>query len=150
MARKLLVAILLVLVVVMVFRVCGGMVENFLTGPHPTKDPLRDFTLHCGDKYPGCPWWAAAHECKRNADWMFENCPTSCGICAMSGDQRQAAITAAERYPYQKNLKPCVDQENYWRCENLKLHGWCEKNSPFMEKNCRETCGRCNYRLNYV
>lgn len=143
-------AVLIVLLVFLIFRMCTKSMEHFLEGPHPMKDPLRDFTLYCGDKHPGCPWWADAHECKRNAAWMFENCPTSCGICAMTENQKKAAIIAAKRYDYQKNIKPCVDNENYWRCENLRLHGWCEKNHPFMEKNCRETCGRCEYRLNYV
>lgn len=150
MVSRLLVAVLIVCIMLLIFRACHGAKENFLEGPGPMKDPLRDFTLYCGDKYPGCPWWAAGHECTKNAGWMFKNCPTSCGICAMSDDQRKAAIIAANRYEFQKNIRPCVDQENDWRCENLRLHGWCNKNSPFMEKNCRKTCERCTYRPNYV
>lgn len=150
MHNRICLALLLVLILLLIFKLYKSPTEGFLEGPHPMKDPLRDFTLQCGNKYPGCPWWAAGHECKRNAKWMFENCPSACGICAMSPDQRKAAVIAAERYDFQKNIRPCVDQENEWRCENAKLHGWCGKNSPFMEKNCRETCGRCKYRPNYV
>lgn len=120
--------------------------ETFYTGPHPLRDPGRIWVNQpCLDKDSRCALWAAGHECKRNPEWMFENCPTSCGVYHMNEDQKNLAIVESRTFDRRKNITPCASTAGKEQCEKWTLKGWCKQYPYFMANNCPEECGVCKY-----
>ena len=143
---KIIISLLIVTIIILLFYYAKHRMEKFYTGPMPYGDLMRDFNIDCGDKYDMCKSWASANECSRNPKFMMKNCPTACGVCALPQKERDRQ-TERIRKVYHTGFNPCVDQDDTSRCENMKLYGWCDKNNPYMEKNCRKTCGRCKYEF---
>lgn len=66
-----------------------------------------DFT--CKDLREDCKKWKENNDCFINSEFMFKNCPGSCGACKMTPDQK---IRLSEVY-IQRDLPNCVYHGGY-------------------------------------
>ncbi|CAJ0922093.1 unnamed protein product, partial [Mesorhabditis belari] len=93
------------------------------TTPSPVQR-CEEISPGCYNEFACCPLWANQGQCRTNQAFMACNCRVSCGMCNPTD------------YPY----GACVDYHQ--SCSAWARGGECQKN-PWMEENCRRSCGTC-------
>merc|ERR1711861_82348 len=92
---------------------------------------MRTLEAACRDEEAGCPQWAAADECTKNAGFMLVKCKRS---CLDKGVQAACPGVVSE-------VPKCQDAEE--ACQYWADNGQCKSNPDFMLKQCQLSCKVC-------
>lgn len=84
----------------------------------------------CRDKSAKCGTWAATGECSKNAKYMLDACPMSCGACSDSGGLPTATTAAPNS----------SGSDTSPRCAAWAAQGECSRNPRYMNANCQHAC----------
>ena len=121
--------------------------------------PAAEAAAECADVVPAhCPGWAAAGECRNNAEWMARSCAASCGHCSTleqpDGSLRRLVVessgAAVELHTWEPTvsvaeLNQCIDHDA--SCRMWATQGECDANPEWMHRTCLESCFSCqSYR----
>ena len=98
-----------------------------------------------------CTGWATSGECERNAPYMRDHCPMSCGWCGAGRGVSQAKEAASNPIcadpsdsscaPLTPEVLSCVDESP--SCSSWAESDECSKNPVFMNKGCMASCYVC-------
>eukprot|EP00929_Paragymnodinium_shiwhaense_P030604 TRINITY_DN1730_c0_g5_i1.p1 TRINITY_DN1730_c0_g5~~TRINITY_DN1730_c0_g5_i1.p1 ORF type:complete len:831 (+),score=202.38 TRINITY_DN1730_c0_g5_i1:99-2591(+) len=92
------------------------------------QEAAGDEAGSCRDNNGGCPSWAAAGECQRNAEWMRSNCRKSCHVCSSGGGSSSSG--------------GCSDSNG--GCPSWAAAGECQRNAAWMKAHCKKSCHVCS------
>lgn len=104
----------------------------------------------CADKEEhaaSCAQWAEIGECWRNADFMLQNCASSCGMCSSdqglsrAPDGRTSTTCTNPELMQGSTYDDCFDDHE--SCMDWAMSDECSRNPGYMESNCRSSCYVC-------
>lgn len=105
-------------------------------------------TEACADTHERCPVWKSEGQCSRNAEYMNEHCPESCGKCPSGSGYASAEEGVRKNIPggivgsIDGEDPSCVDNDE--RCGFWASEKECESNPGYMLKNCAKSCKACS------
>jgi len=90
----------------------------------------------CADAHTNCNVWAKDAECETNES-VKKYCKISCGRCVSTGNhKRNNDIRDTGR-------EQTLCKDNHENCAGWADMGECDKNSNYMLKTCKKSCGIC-------
>jgi len=128
-----------------------------------THDPAAG----CTDFSANCRTWATAGECKLNPVFMHKQCRWSCGVCGSGAppwvdgflggahgddDEEEERDDAGAHTLDVEGMGGPHEEASHVTCADIAVSGncaqWaeageCERNTIFMERQCKKSCGRC-------
>ena len=87
----------------------------------------------CSDLDPHCADLAFKGKCGEDTSYMEANCRTSCSV----GECKTQDLGPV------KCVGDCCDRTRAGNCEQWAGMGDCDRNSSYMSKFCKATCGTC-------
>ena len=137
-------------VVVVVNATTLGSAVRSTTTPVPTTTQVptttstttaTTTTRACVDTEEECPLWARTGQCELNPEYMMDNCPISCGVCAKPTVNTTTTTNTTSTSTSTTTTKPCVDERG--ECPIWAETGECEENPGYMLDSCMISCGVC-------
>ncbi|KAF8358573.1 tyr-2, partial [Pristionchus pacificus] len=93
---------------------------------NPPQKMAAPLFVDCYNRHPCCDSWSDNGMCGDEPEWMSQYCQASCEVCA----------------PGYKKTDECADRHP--SCTPFRKVGMClGASSPFMQENCRASCGWC-------